>query len=112
MTGAKNSLPELKRGVESYFSETTVHGFRYIVEGKNIYEKVFWTIMIIAGFIGGSYFIFDAFNGWQETPLETTIAKISMPIEELDQPAITVCNPSELEMPRRNRWMFVEKLLN
>ena len=49
---------------------------------------------------------------WNETPLETTIEQVSLPVEELNYPAVTVCNPSELQMPRRNRWMYLEKLLN
>ena len=103
---------EIKGGVWSYFSETTVHGFRYVAEGGNICEKLTWVILICAGFSYSSYIILSSFNDWFDTPLETTIAKVSMPIEDLYQPAITVCNPSELKMPLRNRWMYIERILN
>ena len=103
---------EIKRAISSYFSETTVHGFRYVVEGGNICEKWSWVVLISIGFIFSGCIIFQSFYEWAVTPLQTTIAQVSMPIEELYQPAITVCNPDELKMPLRNRWMYVEKLLN
>ena len=103
---------EIKEGVWTYFSETTVHGFRYVAEGGNIFEKLTWAVLILIGFILGGCLIFQSLSGWDETPLETTIAQVSMPIEKLYQPAITVCNPDELKMPLRNRWMYIEKLLN
>ena len=103
---------QIRQDIYSYFSETTVHGFRYVVEGRNIVEKMFWIIVIAIGFIISSFIVFKSFSDWEKTPLQTTIDKVSLPIEDLNFPAITVCNPSELQMPRRNRWMFLEKLLN
>ena len=103
---------EIKEGVWTYFSETTVHGFRYVAEGGNICEKLIWVVLILTGFIFGGVLIFQSLSDWDETPLETTISQVSMPIEKLYQPAITVCNPDELKMPLRNRWMYIEKLLN
>ena len=105
-------LSEIKRAIYSYFSETTVHGFRYVAEGGNIYEKLSWVILIIIGFILSGCIIFQSFKDWTDTPLQTTIDKVSMPIEDLYQPAITVCNPTELKMPMRNRWMYIERILN
>ena len=112
MKSAKYGIAEAKEAVSSYFSETTVHGFRYVAEGENICEKLFWIILIIVGFIISSCIIWKSFSDWQDTPLQTTIDKVSMPIEDLPQPAITVCHPPELQMPRRNRWMYIEKVLN
>ena len=112
MQSIKSMASEGKRAVVSYFRETTVHGFRYVAEGENICEKMFWEVIITFGFVFSGWIIHKAFDDWAETPLQTTIDKVSMPIEELDQPAITICHPSELQMPRRNRWMYIEKVLN
>ena len=103
---------EIKTAISSYFSETTVHGFRYVAEGGNICEKTSWVVLIVIGFILSRCIILRSFTDWEETPLQTTIEQVSMPIEELDQPAITVCNPSALQMPLRNRWMYIERILN
>ena len=108
----RNLASEVKNAIGSYFSETTVHGFRYVAEGENICEKLFWGLLISIGFVFSGGIILKSFKDWQDTPLQTTIEKVSMPIEELYQPAITVCNPHELQMPQRNRWMYIEKLLN
>ena len=106
------TLADIRRDIHSYFSETTVHGFRYVVEGRNRAEKMFWIFVISAGFIFSSFIIYSSLGDWRETPLQTTIDKVSMPIEELNAPAITVCHPDDLQMPRRNRWMFLERLFN
>ena len=103
---------EIKTAIRSYFSETTVHGFRYVAEGGNLFEKLSWVTLISIGFILSGSIIQQSFNEWENSPLQTTIDRVSMPIEELYQPAITVCNPSELQMPRRNRWMYIERILN
>ena len=112
MKSAKSGVADAKNAVSSYFRETTVHGFRYVAEGENLCEKLFWIILIIVGFIISSCIIWKSFSDWQDTPLQTTIDKVSMPIEDLPQPAITVCNSPELQMPRRNRWIYMEKVLN
>ena len=109
---ASKPWSKLWQDISAYFRETTVHGFRYIVEGENIIEKLFWVMIIIAGFLVSGYFILSSFHDWANTPIETTIDSLTMPIEELYQPAITVCNPDGLQMPLRNRWMYLEHLLN
>ena len=113
-TAAKRIREEISRikvDICSYFTETTVHGFRYIVEGRDNVERICWAIVIVTGFILSALLIQQSFANWENTPLQTTIETVSLPIEKLDFPAITVCNPDSLKMPRRNRWMFLEKLL-
>ena len=95
---------------KAYFSETTVHGFRYIVEGHDVVERTFWAIVIVSGFVLSGILIQQSFENWENTPVQTTIDTVSLPIEQLDFPSITVCNPDSLKMKRRNRWMFLEKL--
>ena len=96
----------------AYFNETTVHGFHYIVNGRNWIERLLWASLILCGFFVSSIIIHQSLLDWSRTPLQTTIEKVSLPIEGLNYPAITVCHPDELQMPRRNRWMYLEKLLN
>ena len=105
-------LEELKRYVRGYFSETTVHGFRYIIEGRNIYERIAWAIFVVLGFAWSLYIILSAFESWEKHPVQITVDEVSVPVQELPFPAITVCDTESLQMPRRNRWMFLEKLLN
>ena len=103
---------DMKNDLIGYFSETTVHGFRYVVEGRNIFERLLWVVFIAFGFGYSLVIISESFNSWKNNPVETTIGEVSVPVQELPFPAITVCDTESLQMPRRNRWMFLEKLLN
>ena len=103
---------EFKKETKAYFSETTVHGFRYVVEGRTIMERMIWIIFITVGFALGINLIYKSVDDWNNSPVETTIGEVSAPVQELPFPAITVCDTDSLQMPRRNRWMFLEKLLN
>ena len=105
-------MKNLARDIYAYFSETTVHGFHYIVTGRNWLERLFWAILIVSGFTLSGLIFYRAYNDWDETPLETTIEQVSLPVEKLNYPAVTVCHPAELQMPRRNRWMYLERLFN
>ena len=105
-------IQDLRKGFTDYFSATTVHGFQYIADGRNNFERALWMIFIISGFSYGGWQIYQALNYWDEHPIQTTIGEIGLPVHELYFPAITVCDTESLTMPRRNRWMFVEQLLN
>ena len=98
--------------LSEYFRETTVHGFRYVVEGRNIFERYVWIAFIIFGFIFSAWIIYNAFEEWEATPVHITVDEVSVPVDQIPYPAITVCDTESLQMPRRNRWMFLERLLN
>ena len=110
--GKRNLKGEVKENVLGYFSQTTVHGFRYVVQGRNIFERVIWILFILFGFMYSSKTVWDAWVYWDTHPVETTIDQVSVPVQELPFPAITICDTQSLQMPRRNRWMFLETLLN
>ena len=103
---------EFKKDLVAFLQETTVHGFRYIIDGRNIVERLMWILFIAVGFTGCGWIVYNAFEGWDSNPVETTIGSVGLPVQELPFPAITVCDTKSLQMPRRNRWMFLETLLN
>ena len=53
---------ELKQDILGYFSETTVHGFRYIVQGRNAFERIAWMLFIGFGFWYSGFTIYNAYN--------------------------------------------------
>ena len=112
LKGFKKIKKELKNTLIGYFSETTIHGFRYVIEGRNILERLVWIVFIAIGFAFSISIILQAFQSWENDPVQTTIGQVSVPIQELPFPAITVCDTESMQMPRRNRWMFLEELLN
>ena len=105
-------LAHIRQEVSEYFTGTTVHGFRYVIERRTLLERVVWVFFILCGFIFCSKSVFEMYRQWEERPVETTIDEVGLSIQELPFPAITVCDTESLTMPRRNRWMFVETLLN
>ena len=107
-----NLKGEAKENLVGYFSQTTVHGFRYIVQGRNIFERLIWILFILFGFVYSSYTIWKAIKHWETHPVETTIDQVGVPVQELPFPAITICDTQSLQMPRKNQWMFLETLLN
>ena len=102
----------LKDEVVTFFSESTIPGFKYVVQGRNRFERATWAVFIAAAFSVAIYGMKDAFEDWEKHPVETTIDEVGLPVHELPFPAITVCDTTSLTMPRKNRWKFVEKLLN
>lgn len=108
----RTRLVDLKNDVIGYFSETTVHGFKYVVQGRNIYERLAWLIVIAIGFALCSALILGSSQVWSKDPVQTTMDQVSIPVHNLPFPAITVCDTESLQMPRRNRWMLLENLLN
>ena len=108
----KLGILELKNDVIDYFSETTVHGFKYLAEGRNVYEKLSWLVVIVVGFSLCSILIWDSSQVWSSDPVQTTLDEVSIPVHNLPFPAITVCDTESLQMPRRNRWIALENILN
>ncbi len=72
----------------SYFKETTVHGFRYVVEGRNFAEKTIWVLTIILAFIISTYMAMTSMREARENPISTSIEIKS--IDKVPFPAVTV----------------------
>ena len=111
-SSVRNFTEEVRENVREYFSKTTVHGFRYVVEGRNSFERFAWILFIFVSIVYSVWTVLVAWQHWDTHPVETTIDRIGVPVHELPFPAITVCDTDSLKMPRRNQWMFLETLLN
>ena len=69
-------------------------------------------VVIAIGFALCSFLIIGSSQVWRSDPVQTTLDQVSIPVHHLPFPAITVCDTESLQMPRRNRWMFLENVLN
>ena len=73
----RNKMPSqmerIKFGVKQYLSETTAHGLRYLVEGRNIFERVVWSIIISSSFTLALFWIHSSFQGAYDSPIITSI---------------------------------------
>ena len=87
-------------------------GFNMLLQVEIDVKKIFWIILIGTGFMFSGIIIYNSILSWNNIPLQTTIEKVSKPIQHFPFPAVTICNHDQLQMPRRNRWLFVEQVLN
>ena len=101
-----------KKEIISFFAESNIPGFKYIVQSRALIERVAWAILLAFLFFVTGRIINSQWIYWKSNPVETTIDEVGLPVELLPFPAITVCDTESLKMPRKNQWMFVEKLLN
>ena len=91
--GPKRPLKgEIKQHLKGYASSTTAHGIFYIAEdGRSFVERVFWIIVVVLA-IGFSYYqTHILYKDWQDDPVITTLDTVSLPIEEIEFPAVTIC---------------------
>ena len=69
---------------------STIHGLTYISTTRK-YARLFWILVVIAGFVGAILIIKESFDSWSESPVKTTIE--TLPISEIKFPKVTVCPP-------------------
>ena len=102
----------IKDEVVKFFGESSIPGFKYVVKGQTLLERVTWAIFISIAFCYAGNTVYETFQDWERNPVITTIDEVGLSVSQLPFPAITVCDIASLKMPRQNRWKFVEKLLN
>ena len=88
-------LAELTNRMENlklFLDTSTIHGLFHISNTRKNY-KLFWILVVIAGFSGAGYMIYQSFDAWDQSPIKTTIE--TRPINEMNKfPRITVCPPN------------------
>ena len=74
-----------------HFLETsTIHGLNFIASSGRIL-KVFWILVVTAGFVCSGILIYQAFQDWEESPIKTTVH--TQRIQGVRFPKVTVCPP-------------------
>lgn len=61
----KNSLTQ---DLRDYFLETTAHGFRYLVVGRDFGEILAWVVVILTGFVCSGLIIKENTLDWENFP--------------------------------------------
>ena len=78
--------------VKTFLESSTIHGLAYIATGRK-YVRLFWILVVIAGFTGAGFLIHTSFQSWSESPVKTTIE--THPIKQITFPKIIVCPPKK-----------------
>jgi hypothetical protein len=95
----------LRDEVRIYLEETTIHGFRYLSQGRNWLEKFVWFVVIVGSFSLSTYLIAVNIQEHYVDPMLTTIDTTS--VKNVPFPAITIRGDYDV-----NPWGAVEKALN
>ena len=80
----QNSL----RCLKEYLEQTTIHGLRYLSEGKSIFEKLVWFLVISISFSFAGFYIHTTVKDNEYEPVLTTIETAT--IKDVPFPAITI----------------------
>ena len=76
--------------IRIFLEASTIHGMVYISTTTKLI-RVFWVLVVIAGFTGAGVLIYQSFQDWDESPITTSID--TLPISKLPFPKVTVCPP-------------------
>ena len=80
----------MMRILTPFLEVSTIHGL-YHVSSSSKFVRTFWILVVLFGFLGASFLIFNSFQSWRESPVKTTIK--TMAIQNLKFPNVTVCPP-------------------
>ena len=78
--------------INLFLESSTIHGLSYIASTRRC-VKLFWILVVIAGFSGAGLLIYQSFQTWDESPVKTTIE--TLPMTEITFPKLTVCPPKD-----------------
>ena len=82
---------------------TTVHGLYYL-SSSSPWAKIFWIIAVAIAIIGTSIQVMSIWQLRYDSPVITQLETISLPIEKINFPAVTIC-------PQGSRQEIVDSVL-
>ena len=68
-----NIMQNVRNVLHQYLRETTIHGLRYLIEGRNWFEVAVWGIVITLGFILSFAGVYTSISDSLDNPLITSI---------------------------------------
>ena len=102
MPGRRRRKPNRKKGVvntlRDFASNSSIHGIQYLGDHKHSMRgRVFWMISVCIALTCTSSQVFNIWYQWIDDPVETTLNTISLPVEEIEFPAVTLCPQGSTE---------------
>ena len=82
------TLSNIKETLVGFALTTTIHGFRYLYEGRNLFEKLSWFITISLCFFFAGMMITQSILDSAREPILTTMDTAK--IQQVPFPAITI----------------------
>ena len=84
--------------VRDYLSNSSIHGLQYL-DNRNhsTCGRVFWIITVCIALICTSIQVINIWYQWVDDPVVTTLSTISLPVEKIAFPAVTLCPQGSTE---------------
>ena len=76
--------------IKEFLDTSTIHGMSWI-SVSNGFSRILWISIVIGGFSGAGFLIFESFKSWADSPISTTIE--TLPISQITFPNVTVYPP-------------------
>ena len=92
------SVVYLENHLRDCSSESSIHGVPYLGNSEHsTCGRAFWMITVCIALICTSYQVVNLYNQWVDDPVVTTLKTISLPVEDIDFPAVTLCPQGSTE---------------
>ncbi len=79
-----------KKKLLKYATSTSTHGVKYLIVGKSIIRRLFWSFLFVVFLILCLYNVINSIIRYVDIPITTTVS--SKHVESLELPIITICN--------------------
>ena len=91
----RNSFPAktiLFDTLQDYSFASSIHGLRYFSDSKHsACGRAFWIVSVAIALSSTSFQVVNIWNEWFEDPVVTSLNTISLPVEKIEFPAVTLC---------------------
>ena len=75
-----------------YAAGTTIHGLSYTTNPKvSIVGRLFWVGVVILAILCTTFQMLELRKQWNKKPVITNLETISLPLEDIDFPSVTIC---------------------
>ena len=83
---------KVRNTAKEFATVTTLHGCSYIAnDGHSAASRMFWVFVVGCGITFGSHQVISLYKQWETNPVIRALELISLPLEDVDYPGITVC---------------------
>lgn len=84
---------QVLRTFEEYSDKSGLHGLKFIGDHTLTFgERIFWTISFIVALISASYFIFNIYDKYNNSPVIISYNPAAVSLITIPFPAITICS--------------------
>ncbi|KAK4020504.1 pickpocket protein 28 isoform X2 [Daphnia magna] len=86
-----------KRILQHFCESSSIHGLKHVYEdGSLMFERVVWILVFLSGVCFSSYFCWQVWQKWEQSPILTSVETQLYPLKNVPFPAVTICNVNKV----------------